>query len=103
VKKGRLILGILLFLMSGVAFVYAFDKFTAAAGYQAKAEETLAKMKNTQDMAQLEKLKDEMDIFWLPPLAENKQAGMMGLGGGVVLLIGSIILLVTSRRPKMAA
>ena len=102
-KKGPLILAILLFLASGVAFVYAFDNYSAAAGYQKKAEETLEKMKNTQDMAQLEKLKDDMDIFWLPPLAKAKQAGMMGLGGGVVLLVGSIILFIKSRRPKTAA
>ena len=102
-KKVPLILAILLFLASGVAFVYASDNFTAAAGYQKKADETLAKMKNTQDMAELEKLKDEMDIYWLPPLREAKQAGMMGLGGGVVLLAGSIILFIKSRRPKTAA
>jgi hypothetical protein len=103
VKKVPLILAILLFLASGVAFVYAFDNYTAAAGYQKKAEETLEKMKTTQDMAQLEKMKDDMDIFWLPPMREHKQAGMMGLGGGVVLLAGSIILLIKSRRPKTAA
>ena len=102
-KKAPLILAILLFLASGVAFVYAFDNYSAAAGYQKKAEETLVKMKNTQDMSELEKLKDEMDIFWLPPLAQAKKSGMMGLGGGVVLLVGSIILFLKSRRPKSAA
>ena len=102
-RKVPLILAILLFLASGVAFVYASDRYTAAAGYEKRAEETLAKMKNTQDMAELEKLKDEMDIFWLPPLAEAKQGGMMGLGGGVVLLVGSILLFIKSRRPKTAA
>ncbi len=97
-----LILSILLFLASGVAFVYAFDSYSAAAGYQKKAEETLEKMKNTQDMTKLQSLKDEMDIYWLPPLAEAKQAGMMGLGGGVILLVGSIILFIKSRRPRPA-
>ena len=101
-KKGPLILAILLFLASGVAFVYAFDNYSAAAGYQKKAEETLEKMKGTQDMAALQKLKDDMDIFWLPPLAKAKQSGMMGLGGGAVLLVGSIILFLKSRRPKTA-
>lgn len=101
-KKGLLILSILLFAASGVAFVYAFDRYSAAAGYQKKAEETLEKMKNTQDMAKLESLKDEMDIFWLPPLAEAKQSGMIGLGGGAVLLAGSVILFIKSRRPKTA-
>lgn len=101
-KKGLLLLSILLFLASGVAFVYAFDNYTAAAGYQKKAEETLEKMKNTQDMAKLESLKDEMDIFWLPPMAKAKQAGMIGLGGGVVLLVGSIVLFMKSRRPRTA-
>ena len=57
-------------------------------------------MKGTQDMAQLEKLKEEMDIFWLPPMAEHKKTGMIGLGGGVVLLAGSIFLFIKSRRPK---
>jgi hypothetical protein len=103
VKKGPLILAILLLLGSGVALVYAYDNFAAAAGYQKKAEETLEKMNKTQDMAQLEKLKDDMDIFWLPPLAKAKNAGMMGLGGGVVLLVGSIVLFIKSRRPKTAA
>jgi hypothetical protein len=98
VKRGLLILSILLFLASGVAFVFAFDNYTAAAGYQKKTEETLEKMKNTQDMAKLQSLKDDMDIFWLPPMAKAKQAGMMGLGGGVVLLVGSIILFVKSRQ-----
>ena len=97
-----LILAILLLLGSGVAFVYAYDNYTAAAGYQKKAEETLEKMKGIQDMAVLEKLKDEMDIYWMPPMREHKQAGMMGLGGGVVLLAGSILLFVKSRRPKTA-
>lgn len=99
-KKGLLILSVLLFLASGVALVYAFDRYSAAAGYEKKAEETLEKMKHTQDMAQLEKLKDEMDIFWLPPLAEAKEAGMMGLGGGILLLVGSVVLFIKSRRPR---
>ena len=102
-KKGSLILAILLFLASGVAFVYAFDNYSAAAGYQKKAEETMAKMKETQDMAKLEQLKDDMEIYWLPPMADAKQAGMIGLGGGVLLLAASIFLFIKSRRPKTAA
>lgn len=102
-KKGLLILSILVFAASGVAFVYTFDRYSAAAGYQKKAEETLEKMKNTQDMAKLESLKEEMDIFWLPPLAEAKQSGMIGLGSGVVLLLGSVILFLKSRRSKTSA
>ncbi|HKY62411.1 MAG TPA: hypothetical protein VJR29_03250 [bacterium] len=99
-RKIPLVLAILLLLGSGVAFVFAFDRYSAAAGYQKKAEETLAKMEQTQDMAKLEELKDEMDIFWLPPLAKAKNDGAMGLGGAVLLLAGSVVLFIKSRRPK---
>ena len=101
-KTVPLILAILLLAASGYGFLRAYENNKAAAGYQKLAEENLVKMKNTQDMAALEKLKNANEEYFLPPMAEHKQESMMYLGGGAVLLVGSILAFVKSRRPKTA-
>jgi hypothetical protein len=101
-KKGPLLLAIVLFLGGGVCVAYALDRFSSAAQYQSLVDRTMEEMKGINDMKALEDLKFRMDLD-LDMLGNAKQAGMMGLGGAAVLLIGSVILFLKSRRPKAAA
>ena len=100
-KKSLLLVSILLFLAGGVCVAYALDRFSSAADYRRMADRSMAQMNSTNDMQALEGIKFQMDLD-LDMLGKAKQAGMMGLGGAAVLLIGSVVLFLKSRKPRPA-
>lgn len=97
-KKGLLIISILLFLGSGVGFAYAFDRFSSASEMKRTVDRSMEKISAARDMAEAESESDMMKMD-LEMLGRAKQNGMMGLGGGAVLLIASVVLFMKSRRP----
>jgi hypothetical protein len=100
-KKGLLLLAIVLFLAGGVCVAYALDRFSSAADYKRMVDRSMEEMKGVNDMKALEDIKFRMDLD-LDMLGNAKQSGMMGLGGAAVLLIGSVVLFLKSRRPRAA-
>ncbi|HSA59340.1 MAG TPA: hypothetical protein VLJ37_06605 [bacterium] len=100
-KKGLLLLAIVLFLGGGVCVAYALDRFSSAADYRRMVDRSMASMQDTNDMKALEDIKFRMDLD-LDMLSNAKQSGMMGAGGAIVLLAGSVVLFLKSRRPKTA-
>jgi len=101
-RKGLLIVSILLFLAGGVAVAFAFERFSVAADRQQAADQTMKRIESEKDMARMEELSEyvKMDA---EAAADARQMGWMGVGGGVVLLLGSVILFLKSRRPRTAA
>ena len=100
-KKGLLVVAILLFVGSGVAFAFALDRFQVASERLKAAESSIKKMGEAKDMNTAESEGDwvKMDA---EAAGDARRLGMMGGGGGAVLLIASIILFVKSRGPKTA-
>ena len=100
-KKGLLIVSILLFLAGGVAVAFAFERFSVAASRQEAMDNTMRRIENEKDMAEMENLSEylEMDAI---AAGDARRLGWMGAGGGFVLLLGSAILFLKSRRPRTA-
>lgn len=101
-KKGLLIVSILLFLAGGVAVAFALERFSAAADNQASAEKLMKQFDNEKDMAKLEDVSRYVKDF-AEAAADARQMGWIGAGGGVVLWLGSVILFLKIRRPRTAA
>jgi hypothetical protein len=101
-KKGLLIVAILLFLAGGVALAFAYERFSVAADRQQAVDHTMKRIESETDKARMEELSEylEMDAI---AASDARQMGWLGLGGGVVLLLGSVILFLKSRRPRTAA
>jgi hypothetical protein len=89
-KKGPLIVSILLFLAAGVGFAYAFDRFSSASELNKVVDRSMAKINAATNMADAESESDMMKMD-LEMLSNAKQHGMMGLAGGAVLLVGSVV------------
>lgn len=96
-KKGLLALAILLFLGSGVAFAFAFDRFSSAAESVHTMERSMAKIDGSKDMKEMELEQYQMSLDG-EMASKAKNLGMMGVGGGVVLLLGSVVALMKSRK-----
>ena len=101
-RKGLLIVSILLFLAGGVALAFAFERFSVAADRQQAADHTMKRIESETDKARMEDLSDylEMDAI---AAGDARRMGWLGVGGGVVLLLGSVVLFLKSRRPRTAA
>lgn len=101
-RKGLLIVSILLFLAGGVAVAFAFERFSVAADRQQAADQSMKRIESETDMARMEELSEyvKMDA---EAAADARQMGMLGGGGGAVLLVGSLVLFLKSRRPRTAA
>ena len=101
-RKGLLIVSILLFLAGGVALAFAFNSFSVAAANQQSADKFMKQIEGETDMARMEGLSDNMKEFAIAA-GDARRMGWLGVGGGVVLLLGSVVLFLKSRRPPTAA
>lgn len=97
-KKGLLLVAVLVFLGAGVALAFAYDRFSSAADYKAIIERSMQKISATQDMAVAESESDMMKMD-IEMMGKAKQNGMIGLAGGAILIVASVILFMKSRRP----
>jgi hypothetical protein len=100
-KKGLLIVSILLFLAGGVAVAFALERFSVAADRQQAADNLMKRIENETDMAKIEDLSEWLKLD-AEAAADARQMGWMGAGGGVLLLLGSVVLFLKSRRPRSA-
>ena len=101
-RKGLLIVSILLFLASGVSLVFAFNYFSMAANSQQSADEMMKHTEGETDMAKLKGWSEAREEFAIEA-SDARQMGWLGVGGGAVLLVGSVVLFLKSRRPRTAA
>jgi hypothetical protein len=101
-KKGLLIVAILLFLAGGVALAFAYERFSVAADRQQAVDHTMKRIESETDKARMEELSEylEMDAI---AAGDARRMGWLGLGAGGVLMLGSVILFLKSRRPRTAA
>ena len=101
-RKGLLIVSILLFLAGGVALTFAFNSFFVAAANQQSADKFMKQSEGETDMARMQQDSDAIKEFAIEA-SDARQMGWLGVGGGVVLLLGSVVLFLKSRRPPTAA
>jgi len=96
-KKSLLAVSILLLLAGGVAIAYGLDRFSSAAEARAQIDRSMAKIDAAKSM---EEAAGESD--WVKLDAERmgkaKQSGMIGLGGGVALMIASVVTFLKARK-----
>ena len=114
-RKGLLAVSILLFLTSGVAIAFAVDRFSSAAEAQRGADRAMKAVDALHRQYEAEKArkpkafekeimaKMESEGHWIKldgkRASDARQLGLLGLGGGVIGLIASVILFLRSRRP----
>jgi hypothetical protein len=117
-KKGLLVVSILLFLASSVAIAFAVDRFSSAAEAQRgadramKAVDALHKQYEAQKATKpkafekeiMEKMQSEGHWIELEGkrASDARRLGLLGLGGGVVGLIASVFVFLRSRRRNPA-
>lgn len=101
-RKGLLIVSILLFLASGVSLFFAYFHFNNAANSQQSADEMMKQSEGETDMARMQQWSDAIKEFAIEA-SDARQMGWLAVGGGVVLLVGSVVLFLKSRRPRTAA
>jgi hypothetical protein len=99
-KTAHIIGSILLFLAAGVAVAYGADRARFVAERQQHAEASLAKIRNTQDMAEA-----RAEMTWIeveaPHVAKATDEAKLAFGGAAVLLLGSVVLFVRGRRRRL--
>ncbi|HEX5036123.1 MAG TPA: hypothetical protein VFX30_03090 [bacterium] len=100
-KKGLLMVAVLVFLGGGVALAFAYDRFSSAADYKATIERSMQKISAATDVAAAESESDMMKMD-IEMMGNAKRNGMIGLSGGAVLIVASVILFLKSRRPAEA-
>ena len=100
-KKGLLLIGILLFIAGGVAVAYGLDRISSAGQWHRSMDKVMAKVHQEKDMAKMEAVSEDLKMF-AEYAAKAKQSAWMGFGGGAVLLVAGIILMIKSRSPRSA-
>ena len=101
-KKGLMLVAILLFIGSGFAMVYAYDRYASASSYKMLAEKEMSEIKATQDMARIETLSTYLKQD-LVGAGKATQMAEIGFGAGAVLLIASVICFFKAKKPKVKA